>query len=293
MIDSPKRLVLEIFGVDFPKGFDQTKVERNDLKLFRVASHENKVRFVFVLPEEKKVVHSIERIPDGLKIVLLCPQNTEKEATEKNIEVKELEVGIKKQEPEAGKPEEIEPRPIFKTPWVIKKSDPTEGIKQPAGEIKEQKTGAGASEGITPQLPGQPQTAPVIQDQISNKTETITSSQISLISKPANINNIPQKLTQTSDSRKTYKGEKISIKLQQASLNDFFDLISSTSKQHINVSPEINEKISLNLLDIPWDQALDLVIDFYGLNMEKRDGEIHISAPRQTAPSPTNQNSSF
>ncbi len=76
---------------------------------------------------------------------------------------------------------------------------------------------------------------------------------------------------------KPYKGEKISVKLYRASVGDFIRLISDISGVAIEVAPDINDEISLRLQDVPWDQALDLVVSFYGLTMEKRGKGLFLS----------------
>lgn len=57
-----------------------------------------------------------------------------------------------------------------------------------------------------------------------------------------------------------YTGERISIDLQDADVELVLRLISEVSGYNLILDDEIAGKISLRLIDIPWDQALDLVL---------------------------------
>lgn len=60
--------------------------------------------------------------------------------------------------------------------------------------------------------------------------------------------------------KEKYTGEKISIDLQNADVEHVLRLISEISGHNLILDDEISGKISLKLVDIPWDQALDLVL---------------------------------
>jgi len=60
--------------------------------------------------------------------------------------------------------------------------------------------------------------------------------------------------------KERYTGEKISIDLQDADVEHVLRLISEISGYNLILDDEISGKISLKLVDIPWDQALDLVL---------------------------------
>lgn len=57
-----------------------------------------------------------------------------------------------------------------------------------------------------------------------------------------------------------YTGERISIDLQDADVELVLRLISEVSGYNLILDDEVSGKISLKLVDIPWDQALDLVL---------------------------------
>jgi type IV pilus assembly protein PilQ len=67
--------------------------------------------------------------------------------------------------------------------------------------------------------------------------------------------------------KERYTGERISIDLQDADVEHVLRLISEISGYNLILDDGITGKISLKLVDIPWDQALDLVLLQRGLGM--------------------------
>src|SRR3990172_5960840 len=65
---------------------------------------------------------------------------------------------------------------------------------------------------------------------------------------------------------KEYSGEKISIDFQEADLIHIFRLIADVSGNNIVVSPQVKGKFSMKLINVPWDQALDIILRNYGLS---------------------------
>jgi len=63
-----------------------------------------------------------------------------------------------------------------------------------------------------------------------------------------------------------YTGEKISIDFQDADLTHVFRLIADISGYNIVVSPDVKGKFSMKLTDVPWDQALDIILRNYTLS---------------------------
>lgn len=77
---------------------------------------------------------------------------------------------------------------------------------------------------------------------------------------------------------KEYVGEKISLDFQDADLIHIFRLLADVSGYNIVVSPHVKGKFSMKLIDVPWDQALDIILRNYGLSRSV-DGNIIRIAP--------------
>ncbi|MDY0276027.1 MAG: type IV pilus secretin PilQ [Desulfomicrobium sp.] len=78
--------------------------------------------------------------------------------------------------------------------------------------------------------------------------------------------------------KKNYTGENISIDLQNAEVEHVLRLISEISGYNLILDDEITGKISLKLVDIPWDQALDLVLLQRGLGMVLKGNIMRIAS---------------
>lgn len=76
---------------------------------------------------------------------------------------------------------------------------------------------------------------------------------------------------------KEYVGEKINIDFQDAELSHVFRLIADISGYNFVVSPDVKGKFSMKLLDVPWDQALDVILRNYGLSKTMEGNIIRIA----------------
>jgi type IV pilus secretin PilQ/predicted competence protein len=78
-----------------------------------------------------------------------------------------------------------------------------------------------------------------------------------------------------------YSGEPISVNLKDVDLRDFFRLIHEISGLNIVVDPNVKGNLTIVLDDVPWDQALDIVL--HNNDLEKQlDGNVLRIATRDT-----------
>ncbi|MGZ3788365.1 MAG: type IV pilus secretin PilQ [Bacteriovorax sp.] len=79
----------------------------------------------------------------------------------------------------------------------------------------------------------------------------------------------------TMSGRKKYIGKKISMNLKSVKPDDILKMIADTSGFNIIITEDVKkiEPISLNLNDVPWDQALDTVLEMNKL-VAKKNGVI-------------------
>src|SRR5215471_9700590 len=64
------------------------------------------------------------------------------------------------------------------------------------------------------------------------------------------------------DSR--WVGEKISLDLKDADLRDVLHTFSRLTGLNIVVDPEVRGAVTVRLHDVPWDQALELIVRING-----------------------------
>ena len=88
----------------------------------------------------------------------------------------------------------------------------------------------------------------------------------------------PNKLTQ--GTRAGYKGEKLSLNFQNVEVRAVLQVIADFTGLNIITSDTVTGSLTLRLKDIPWDQALDIIMQTKGLDMRK-NGNVVLIAPRE------------
>ena len=76
---------------------------------------------------------------------------------------------------------------------------------------------------------------------------------------------VPAGSAPPSEQKPAYTGEPISLNLKDVDLKDFFRLIHEISGLNILVDPNVTGSVTTVLDNVPWDQALDIVLKDNGL----------------------------
>lgn len=79
------------------------------------------------------------------------------------------------------------------------------------------------------------------------------------------------------DSRREYSGESLSLNFQDIEVRSVLQLIGDFTNTNIVVSGEVSGSITLRLNDVPWDQALDIILQTKGLSMQKNGNVIYVA----------------
>jgi type IV pilus assembly protein PilQ len=82
-------------------------------------------------------------------------------------------------------------------------------------------------------------------------------------------------------SPQKYTGDPISVNLKDVDLKDFFRLIHEISGLNVVLDPSVRGNVTLVLDEVPWDQALDIVLRNNGLTKEI-DGNVLRIATQST-----------
>lgn len=88
----------------------------------------------------------------------------------------------------------------------------------------------------------------------------------------------PAKLTQ--GTRQGYKGEKLSLNFQNVETRAVLQVIADFTGLNIITSDSVTGNLTLRLKEVPWDQALDIIMQTKGLDMRK-NGNVVLIAPRE------------
>ena len=91
----------------------------------------------------------------------------------------------------------------------------------------------------------------------------------------------PNKLIQ--GSKQGYAGEKLSLNFQRVDVRDVLKVIADFTGKNIVVSDSVSGSVTLGLKDVPWDQALDVIMKSKGLDMRVNGSVISVAPAEEFA----------
>lgn len=96
------------------------------------------------------------------------------------------------------------------------------------------------------------------------------------------VNPAPEETIQSSlfSETKEYEGQRLTLNFQDIETRAVLQLLAETSGRNIVVSDTVQGNVTLRLRNVPWDQALDIVMTTKGLDM-RQNGNVIIVAPAE------------
>ena len=94
-------------------------------------------------------------------------------------------------------------------------------------------------------------------------------------------NSVAKKSPGESGSGNVYTGRKISLDFKDADVKNILRLIAEVSDLNIIAGDDVTGKVTMRLVDVPWDQALDVVLQARSLGMSRVGNVIRV-APTDT-----------
>ncbi|MEO8883782.1 MAG: type IV pilus secretin PilQ [Devosia sp.] len=85
------------------------------------------------------------------------------------------------------------------------------------------------------------------------------------------------------EEKKEYTGERLTLNFQDIDVRSVLQLLADTSGQNIVVSDSVTGNLTLRLQNVPWDQALDIVLRTKGLDKRRQDNVIIIGPTAELA----------
>ncbi len=77
-----------------------------------------------------------------------------------------------------------------------------------------------------------------------------------------------------------YAGEKLTLNFQKIDVREALNVIADFTELNMVISDTVGGNLTLRLKDVPWDQALDIILQSRGLDMRKNGNVIQV-APRE------------
>jgi len=164
------------------------------------------------------------------------------------------------------------PAPVVKKPDTVMASSTAASSSMPASSDAVFASVRQPSAAPAPAMPAPPMSAPLVPSPaiaaalVPNSAPTSAPAsaaaapqqQMPLAAKPAT--NQANAISSPSSGAKHYSGEPISINVKDVDIKDFFRLIQEISGLNVIVDSSVHGTLTMVLNDVPWDQALDIVL---------------------------------
>jgi type IV pilus assembly protein PilQ len=85
------------------------------------------------------------------------------------------------------------------------------------------------------------------------------------------------------DEKPIYTGERLTLNFQDIETRAVLQLLADASGQNIVVSDSVSGNVTLRLQNVPWDQALDIVLRTKGLDKRRQDNVIIVAPQAELA----------
>ena len=85
------------------------------------------------------------------------------------------------------------------------------------------------------------------------------------------------------EEKRVYTGERLTLNFQDIETRAVLQLLADASGQNIVVSDSVQGSVTLRLQNVPWDQALDIVLRTKGLDKRRNDNVIIVAPTEELA----------
>jgi type IV pilus assembly protein PilQ len=83
--------------------------------------------------------------------------------------------------------------------------------------------------------------------------------------------------------RFVYIGEKLSLNFQDIDVRSVLQLIADFTDLNLVASDTVRGNITLRLQNVPWDQAMDIILKTKGLSMRRNDNVVLVAPTEEIA----------
>lgn len=257
----PKRLVIDLPDVKMASKIKTLPAKNHAVKQARIGVHSNKVRLVLDL--NAPVVYSLQQDGPQLRVHL-------KDASEVASSSKKEASG------NSSSPADVSAAPA--TAVIVPPVVPMPEAAVPNMEVAALvDPSAGMTEGT--EAAAAPAPAPMIDMRMAEKPSVEAppervADKADIILENGESSEEPKKSVETgSVTPPKYVGRRISLDFQDADLANVIRLIADVSNLNIVLGEDIKGKVTLKLINVPWDQALDIILKMNSFG-QIREGNI-------------------
>ena len=253
VLDNPRRLVVDFHGIQNTISFKEKKIDAAGVRRVRTSFFSDETRKATRIVFDLAANADYRFINDGggnLRILF----GQEAQAPLNQV---------------AGPPV----APPLETAVVTETVESPAIVQNPASAI----TVAG-----TPARPAEPAVeAAAAVARVSGSSPVIAAAENAAARSESQVAVVPQTPPQLPSTTPTptpqYSGEIISLDLRDYDVKDFFRLSSEISGLNVVLDPNVGGTVTLKLTDVPWDQALDVVLKNYNFGAQLQGNVLRIA----------------
>jgi type II secretory pathway component HofQ len=97
---------------------------------------------------------------------------------------------------------------------------------------------------------------------------------------PVPTRTIPYRTVVVHSEEAKYTGEPISLSLKDADIRDVLKTFATLTHLNIVVDPSVSGSVTVELRNVPWDQAFELILTINGLDYQFENNVVYV-APRE------------
>ncbi len=275
-LDDPPRWVIDFPDLSNATAKKRLYVGHRHLKEVRIGQHEDKVRLVFTFPEQKAPPLDIAKSGQLLRITFGSAPAAE-------IIEKKPPTPLAKVQPPP--PAEKAASPIAQPPFGTKKETPEPKPPKPPLPPETEVKASPPQPEVRPTPPVEKPAARAKEPPAESKPQRVEPKAAKVPPPPEKETLVPAK-EPTAEAKAQrnaiksippYRGERVSLDFQDTDLRQVFQLIAQVSKRRIILSDDIRARITIRLQDVPWDEALDIILEHKNLRKFEEGNLIRIS----------------
>ncbi len=259
----PKRLVIDLPDVKMASKIKTLPAKNHAVKQARIGVHSDKVRLVLDL--NAPVVYSLQQDGPQLRVHL-------KDASEVASSSKKEASG------NSSAPADVSAAPA--TAVIVPPVVPMPEAAVPNMEVAALvDPSVGMTEGTEAAAAPAPAPAPMIDVRMAEKPSVEAppervADKADIVLENGESSEEPKKSVETgSVTPPKYVGRRISLDFQDADLANVIRLIADVSNLNIVLGEDVKGKVTLKLINVPWDQALDIILKMNSFG-QIREGNI-------------------
>ncbi len=317
-LSKPQRLVLDIYNVKTNIDANSVPINRFGIRNARLGIYPGKVRIVFDSYEKNFPQYKIEKLDQGMIVVLDNKTNKKENTPENSLKAKTKNSLIESidfksddefsritltadQELNFEKTTTTDDQiTILAKNCVLKKNLQrplnTKAFQSSVMEITPYQVRIGGRDdvkiliklrGKVPyKIKSEGNTAII---EVKNIKSEMPAKQVSEENPPLVVHQTARKIViperkevinsnQIGTGKKVYTGTRVTLEFADADIRKIFQLIAEVSNLNFILGDDVKGTISIKLVNVPWDQALDVILDTKGLGMQ-REGNIVLIRP--------------